>query len=112
MAQTVVQVWQRNPDQLAGWFPRLTTTAGSGSAVYLSKLQTLLLHAEYDTILTKGAIMHGKYLRAYSEVMPAAVRDMVAERRNCEDLAMQHLVSSMTGEAPHFVWDPRCASST
>jgi hypothetical protein len=107
-----VQVWQRHPDQLVGWFPRLAATTPDGDGRYLSKLLTLLWQGRYSIILTKGAIMHARYLEAYSKAMPAHIRRMVTEQRNCEDIAMQFVVSNITGDAPYFVWDPTCEPSS
>jgi hypothetical protein len=104
-----VQVWNDNRDQLVGWFPRLDAVfPGTGRPRYLSKLATLLLRGRYSIVLTKGAIMHAKYLAAYSDAAPPAVRALVAERRNCEDIAMQFVVSNATGTAPLTVYAP-CA---
>ena len=63
---TRVQVWRHHPDQLVGWFPRLADSSQrpGGHARYLSKLQTLLLRGRYSVALTKGAIMHSKWLQA------------------------------------------------
>jgi hypothetical protein len=100
-------MWQEHPDQLVGWFPRHVYTSASGRGTYLSKLDTLLWRRQYSMILTKGCILHSRYLEEYSLRMPKDVRDMVARRRNCEDIAMQFLVSSMTDDRPVFVWDSR-----
>ena len=102
-------VWRRHPHQLVGWFPRLATGLRGAHTRYRSKITSLLLRAKYNIVLTKGAVMHRRYLDLYSERLPAATRAMVAELRNCEDIAMQFLVSNATGEAPVFVWDPWCA---
>jgi hypothetical protein len=75
-------------------------------------LNTLLWRNKYSVILTKGAIFHKRYLEAYSSELPQEVRDMVAKRRNCEDIAMQFVVSSMTDDRPVFVWDPWCVWSS
>lgn len=111
----IMQVWaDGNREQLVGWFPRLDTPSPRNRQPrYLSKLATLLFQGRYSIILTKGAIMHARYLSAYSEDTRgmAAVRAMVAARRNCEDIAMQFVVSSATGTAPTAVW-AACASAT
>ena len=99
-----LQVWDRNSEQLVGWFPRLDAVSRTGRPRYLGKLGTLLWRGRYSIVLTKGAIMHAKYLRTYSEEMPSAVRRLVAERRNCEDIAMQFVVSNATHTAPTTVW--------
>jgi len=58
---------------------------------------------EYSLILTKAAFLHRDFLRAYTEEMPAAIRNYVDENRNCEDIAMQFLAANMTGKPPIFV---------
>lgn len=105
-----LQTWQQHKDQLVGWFPRHVTTAlGPAALKYRTHLETLLLDHEYNVILTKGAIMHRKYLEAYSLDTPKELRDLVAERRNCEDILMQFVVSSRTSSLPVFEWDVTCA---
>ena len=58
---------------------------------------------EYSLILTKAAFLHRTFLKAYTEVMPGAIRAYVDENRNCEDIAMQFLATNMTGKPPIFV---------
>lgn len=107
----VLQTWQKHPDQLVGWFPRqVTSTVEPVSSEYHTHLQTLLFDHEYNVILTKGAIMHRKYLEAYSLDTPQELRDLVAERRNCEDILMQFVISSRTESLPVFEWDVSCVS--
>lgn len=40
------------------------------------------------------------YAYLYSYVMPQAIRDIVDEYINCEDIAMNFLVANITGKAP------------
>ena len=94
-----------------GWFPRrVTSELGPAALKYRTHLQTLTYDHEYNVILTKGAIMHHKYLEAYSTDTPQELRDLVAERRNCEDLLMQFVISSRTDSRPVFEWDVSCGS--
>lgn len=102
----MLQTWQQHQDQLVGWFPRHVTSAlGPAALKYRTHLETLLFDHEYNVVLTKGAIMHRKYLEAYSVDTPQELRDMVAERRNCEDILMQFVISSRTDSLPVFEWD-------
>ncbi|RUS69328.1 hypothetical protein EGW08_022909, partial [Elysia chlorotica] len=48
---------------------------------------------ELSMILTGAAFFHKYYAFLYSYVMPAAIRDKVDEYLNCEDIAMNFLVS-------------------
>lgn len=99
------QLWEQNREQLVGWFPRDTPRGSDGHYRYASKQETLLTRGQYTVALTKAAFMHRKWLELYSTMMPVAVREMVAHERNCEDIAMQFLVSSSTQRAPTFIWD-------
>lgn len=103
--EAAFQAWKRNPDQLVGWYPRLASQHHGGSRYY-GKLRSLFWSAEYSIVLTKAAFLHRRYLQAYTEQVPPAVHAMVRRRRNCEDIAMQFLVSSMAATAPTFVWNP------
>lgn len=106
-----MQTWQRHREQLVGWFPRYVTTAGApGSLEYHNHQRTLSWDQRYNVALTKGAIMHRRYLEAYTKTVPTDLLDLVAKGRNCEDILMQYVVSSQTADAPVFVWDMKCAS--
>lgn len=48
------------------------------------------------------------YAYLYSYVMPQAIRDMVDEYINCEDIAMNFLVSHITRKPPIKVWPVTC----
>ena len=56
--------------------------------------------------------LHCNYecLQAYSDTVPDALLEYVAQGRNCEDILMQYVVSSRSEAAPVFVWDMRWAS--
>lgn len=47
-----------------------------------------------------AAFVHKYYLYMYWNWMPQAIRDMVDEYMNCEDLAMNFLVSHVTRAPP------------
>ncbi|MGH0143645.1 UNVERIFIED_CONTAM: hypothetical protein FKN15_008791 [Acipenser sinensis] len=56
-------------------------------------------------------LMSQYYAYLYSYVMPQAIRDMVDEYINCEDIAMNFLVSHITRKPPIKVtsrWTFRC----
>lgn len=54
-------------------------------------------------VLTKAAFLHHEYLAYYTERMPPAIRNMVDEKRNCEDIAMQFMISNITKLPPIYV---------
>ncbi|KAI4802222.1 hypothetical protein KUCAC02_020074 [Chaenocephalus aceratus] len=66
---------------------------------------------ELSMVLTGAAFFHKYYAYLYSYVMPQAIRDMVDEYINCEDIAMNFLVSHITRKPPIKVtsrWTFRC----
>lgn len=62
-------------------------------------------------VLTGAAFFHKYYTFLYTHWLPQAVRDKVDEYMNCEDIAMNFLVSHMTRQPPVKVtsrWTFRC----
>ena len=55
---------------------------------------------ELSMVLTGAAFYHKYYSYAYSQLMPQAIRDKVDEFMNCEDLAMNFLISHITRQPP------------
>ena len=55
---------------------------------------------ELSMVLTGAAFFHKYYSYMYSHVMPQAIRDKVDEFMNCEDIAMNFLVSHVTRQPP------------
>lgn len=48
----------------------------------------------YSMVLTGAAFLHKDYLRMYTESLPSEISKMVSELFNCEDIAMNFLVSN------------------
>lgn len=74
---------------------------------YLKVLSMLLvlLWIIMRILYTIGAAFYHKiYSYLYSYEMPAAIREKVDELMNCEDIAMNFLVSHVTGKPPVKVW--------
>lgn len=66
---------------------------------------------EISMVLTGAAFVHKHYLYLYSNWLPQAIRDKVDQFMNCEDLAMNFLVSHITKKPPVKVtsrWTFRC----
>ena len=92
-------IWMNHQTQIVGLFPRAHTLK-SEKLVYDSNPKD-----RYSMILTKFMILDSVYLHAYSNDMPASVRDYVREKRNCEDIAMNYLVTYVTRKAPIYLRD-------
>ena len=66
---------------------------------------------ELSMVLTGAAFYHKYYAYHYTHTMPQAIRDKVDEFRNCEDLAMNFLISHLTRQPPVKVtsrWTFKC----
>ena len=69
------------------------------------------LSAYCSMVLTGAAFYHKYYSYVYTHVMPAVIRETVDSFMNCEDLAMNFLISHMTRKPPVKVtsrWTFRC----
>lgn len=101
------RVWREHRDQIVGFPGRFHAwDLEHNSWNYNSNYS-----CELSMVLTGAAFYHKYYNYVYSQVMPVEIRDMVDEYMNCEDLAMNFLVSHLTGKPPVKVtsrWTFRC----
>jgi Glycosyl transferase family 64 domain len=95
------EVWRNSPRNIVGFMPRLHLRGKTGF-VYACWWR-VWWHGVYSIILTKAAFLHHDYFHAYTHKMPQAIRDLVDRQRNCEDIAMQFLISNLTSLAPIYV---------
>lgn len=96
------ETWRNSPKNLVGYMPRLHLRGNDGSLTYRCWWY-VWWHGAYSIVLTKAAFLHHEYFNLYTNVMPQSVRDLVDRVRNCEDIAMQYLVSNTTSLPPIFV---------
>ena len=92
-------LWMKHQTQIVGLFPRAHTVTSQGT-FYNSNPKY-----RYSIILTKFMVLDSAYLDAYSNQMPASVRDYVREKGNCEDIAMNYLVTSLSNKSPIYLRD-------
>lgn len=101
------RVWRENRNRLVGFPGRFHAwDAEHNSWNYNSNYS-----CELSMVLTGAAFYHKFYSYAYFNLMPQAIRDKIDEYTNCEDLAMNFLVSHMTRQPPVKVtsrWTFRC----
>ncbi|CAD0195447.1 unnamed protein product [Chrysodeixis includens] len=102
------RVWREHRDRIVG-FP------GRYHAWDLNFNNGFLYSSNYSCelsmVLTGAAFIHRYYMWAYWRTLPAAIRDYVDEYLNCEDIAMNFLVSHITRKPPVKVtsrWTFRC----
>lgn len=98
------KVWQASPQSLVGFTPRLATWDKEQRGYhYQSSWKVVWWHGLYNIVLTKCCFMHRDFLGAYFSSLSREMLSYVDEHRNCEDLAMQFVVSNATGGVPP-VW--------
>lgn len=101
------RVWRDERDRVVGFPGRYHAwDLNYGGWLYNSNYS-----CELSMVLTGAAFFHKYYANMYSHVMPQAIRDKVDEYMNCEDIAMNFLVSHITRKPPVKVtsrWTFRC----
>lgn len=102
------RVWRENRDRVVGFPGRFhawdTNTLDAWN--YNSNYS-----CELSMVLTGAAFVHKYYMYLYTYTLPQAIRDKVDEYMNCEDIAMNFLVSHLTRKPPVKVtsrWTFRC----
>ncbi|KAF2354134.1 Exostosin C-terminal [Trinorchestia longiramus] len=101
------RVWREERDRVVGFPGRFH----AWDTIHNSWLYNSNYSCELSMVLTGAAFFHKSYSFLYSQVMPQAIRDKVDEFMNCEDIAMNFLVSHMTRKPPVKVtsrWTFRC----
>ncbi|XP_078665136.1 exostosin-like 3 [Branchiostoma floridae x Branchiostoma belcheri] len=101
------RVWREARDRVVGFPGRFHAWDGS----HQSWLYNSNYSCELSMVLTGAAFFHKYYAYLYSYVMPQVIRDKVDEYLNCEDIAMNFLVSHITRKPPIKVtsrWTFRC----
>ncbi len=103
-------VWQASPQSLVGFTPRLVTweePAGehdpTGGYRYQSSFKYVWWHGRYNLVLTKCCFLHRDFLPLYFRALSPATLRYIDQHRNCEDIAMQFVVSNHTRGTPP-VW--------
>ncbi|KAF5283760.1 hypothetical protein FQA39_LY17198 [Lamprigera yunnana] len=102
------RVWREHRDRIVGFpgrFHAWDINTGN-SWLYNSNYS-----CELSMVLTGAAFIHRHYFHLYWKWLPQAIRDKVDEYMNCEDIAMNFLVSHITRQPPVKVtsrWTFRC----
>ena len=95
------EVWSANEDNLIGFMPRIHVMGTHGFQYRC--WWSVWWRGAYSIILTKASFLHHKYFELYSIAMPSEIREYVDRHRNCEDLAMQFLITNATSLAPLYI---------
>ncbi|CAK8684115.1 exostosin-like 3 [Clavelina lepadiformis] len=101
------RVWRQSRNRVVGFPGRFHAwDIRNGGWAYNSNYT-----CELSMVLTGAAFIHKYYMYLYTYWMPSPIRDTVDEFMNCEDIAMNFLVSHMTRQPPVKVtsrWTFRC----
>lgn len=103
--QFVFESFKENNDRIVGVFGRDFAEEKSASArdfatekgkslTYANNLQT------YSIMLTKFLFVHRKYLDVFTQVVPPKSLQYINEISNCEDIALNFVVSKLSGLPP------------
>ncbi|EDL12390.1 exostosin-like 2 isoform a [Mus musculus] len=93
-------IWQQFPDQIIGFVPRKHVSTSSGIYSYGGfELQTPGPGNgdQYSMVLIGASFFNSKYLELFQK-QPAAVHALIDETQNCDDIAMNFLVTRHTGK--------------
>jgi hypothetical protein len=102
--QLAFEVWGNSQHTIVGFYPRLHLKSSSQPAQYeYHSWWYVWWTGQYSMILTKAALLHRNYLTLYSNDLPKSVLKYVDDHMNCEDLAMQFLISNVSGLPPIYV---------
>ncbi|XP_077579757.1 exostosin-like 2 [Stigmatopora nigra] len=87
-------IWKQFRDQIIGFVPRKHVETPSGEYNYqgisLSDLQ--IGRDKYSLVLIGASFFHHRYLKLYQD-QPKAMHSLVEETQNCDDIAMNFVVS-------------------
>jgi hypothetical protein len=98
-----MRVWLSNRKAMVGFSPRMTVfDVYSGKARYL-RWQHTWWNGLYTLMLTKVSIFHKDYLADYFKMVPSAMLEHIKKHRNCEDIAMAHIIAQKSGVPPVWV---------
>eukprot|EP00871_Galdieria_phlegrea_P002310 jgi/Galph1/307/GphlegSOOS_G5068.1 len=97
------EVWRNNQNALVGIFPRFhRRNKESGQWEYLvaEPVKKKGASRRYSIMLTKFIFMKSDFLFWYTCILTEKVHEFVDKQKNCEDIAMQMMVSGMTRTPP------------
>ncbi|GJP42252.1 hypothetical protein CLOM_g1839 [Closterium sp. NIES-68] len=93
-----LRVWGENEQRLVGFFPRAHVYSLEEKGWVYTKRED-----RYSIVLTKLFILHADYLFRYTCHTPEGVKEYVDSGKNCEDIAMNFVVSQRAKVGPLLV---------
>lgn len=86
-------IWKENPSRLVGFIAR----SHKSNTLEYDASPSL---CSYSMILTGAAFLHRWYLDFYTNIMSQQIRNYIRLNMNCEDIAMNFLISYLSKQAP------------
>lgn len=97
------EVWRGSSKSLIGFMPRIHLRNRITGLLEYRCWWKVWWEGAYSIILTKAALLHHDYFKAYFNLLPKTIFDLVDKKRNCEDIVMQFLIANMTNLPPIYV---------
>lgn len=94
------EVWRNRKNSLVGVFPRYHYWSESTAEFVYDTLGTKEIERSYSIMLTKLMFMKSDFLFIYTCLLPPLIHKYVDSHLNCEDIAMNMMVSGLTGFPP------------
>ncbi len=91
-----MQTWKEFPDRLVG-FPSRTHIWDNTTRRWRYESEWT---NQISMVLTGAAFYHKYWHYAYTHEMPKEIREIVDDKMNCEDIALNFLVAATTGQPP------------
>eukprot|EP01063_Lacrimia_lanifica_P022438 TRINITY_DN30028_c0_g1_i1.p2 TRINITY_DN30028_c0_g1~~TRINITY_DN30028_c0_g1_i1.p2 ORF type:complete len:402 (+),score=157.68 TRINITY_DN30028_c0_g1_i1:80-1285(+) len=100
--------WRKSPASLVGYYPRGIGVTPQQTFKYEGFAKTAA-RKRYSVVLSKACFASAELLAFYSGEgqRQAAARQMVADGRNCEDLALQFAAAEFSNGAPPKFYSPK-----
>jgi len=91
------RVWKQDPARIVGFKARGVTWHSARAAW---EYNVHPKREEVSMVLPGSAFLHKRYLWLYTYMMPRPIRQWIDEKMNCEDIAMNFLISNLTQKSP------------
>jgi glycogenin glucosyltransferase len=95
-------VWRGRPNSLVGVFPRYHSYNPQNNT-FNYEIRSPDRPRVYSIMLTKFMFINSEFLYIYTCLLPPRIHRYIDDNMNCEDIAMNLLVSGMTGSRPAAV---------
>ena len=96
-------VWRLNRNNIIGFMPRTHVHSIKTNRLIYRAWWYVWWTGSYSIILTKAAFLNHKYFNDYTNNFSNEMKEYIDQRRNCEDITMQFLISNITRLSPIFV---------